>query len=157
MSCRGHRTVVFKSFHVFLRTNVALTSRLLHTKPRYSPSSTGPKIDTPNPTIRATANPWILYPGAALLLAGAGYVAYENYQPFRHALLAVVRCSRIARMCTYCSWYAADRRHAWFALLVNIHPFRCCNHRSYRLQVHFCSRLLVRGGKAARVFRVSRT
>jgi aarF domain-containing kinase len=39
----------------------------------------------------------LLYPVAALLLGGVGYVAYEKRQPFRHAVLAVVRCSRVAR------------------------------------------------------------
>jgi aarF domain-containing kinase len=28
--------------------------------------------------------------------AGVGFLAYENYQPFRHTVLAVVRCSRVA-------------------------------------------------------------
>ncbi|KAN0111476.1 ABC1 domain containing protein [Russula decolorans] len=28
--------------------------------------------------------------------AGVGFIAYENYQPFRHTVLAVVRCSRVA-------------------------------------------------------------
>lgn len=28
--------------------------------------------------------------------AGVGLIAYENYQPFRHTVLAVVRCSRVA-------------------------------------------------------------
>lgn len=38
-----------------------------------------------------------LTPPATLLLVGAaGYLAYEQYQPFRHTVLAVVRCSRIA-------------------------------------------------------------
>ena len=27
---------------------------------------------------------------------GVGFTAYENYQPFRHTVLAVVRCSRVA-------------------------------------------------------------
>jgi len=28
--------------------------------------------------------------------AGVGFIAYENYQPFRHTVLAVARCSRVA-------------------------------------------------------------
>ena len=28
--------------------------------------------------------------------AGVGFIAYENYQPFRHTVLAIVRCSRVA-------------------------------------------------------------
>ncbi len=31
---------------------------------------------------------------------GIGFVAYENHQPFRHTVLAVVRCSRVAS-----EWY----------------------------------------------------
>ncbi|KAF8135469.1 ABC1 family-domain-containing protein [Boletus edulis] len=70
------------------------TSQLPRTKPRYRFLSTGSKTDVPSSTRR----PWFLYPLAtAMLLGGAGYVAYENYQPFRHTVLAVVRCSRIAR------------------------------------------------------------
>jgi len=33
---------------------------------------------------------------AALVLSGAGYVGYTKHQPFRHSILAVVRCSRVA-------------------------------------------------------------
>ncbi|EIM82704.1 ABC1-domain-containing protein [Stereum hirsutum FP-91666 SS1] len=33
---------------------------------------------------------------ALLLVGGAGWVAYEKYQPFRHTVLAAVRCSRVA-------------------------------------------------------------
>jgi hypothetical protein len=33
---------------------------------------------------------------AIALGAGVGFIAYENYQPFRHSVLAVVRCSRVA-------------------------------------------------------------
>lgn len=33
---------------------------------------------------------------ALVLVGGAGWVAYEKYQPFRHTALAAVRCSRIA-------------------------------------------------------------
>ena len=43
-------------------------------------------------------NSWLAYPTSFLLLAGVGIVAYENYQPFRHTVLAVARCSRIAGM-----------------------------------------------------------
>ncbi|KAF9447494.1 atypical/ABC1/ABC1-B protein kinase [Macrolepiota fuliginosa MF-IS2] len=39
--------------------------------------------------------PWI-YSAAALLVGGAGYIAYQNYQPFRHTCLAAIRCSRVA-------------------------------------------------------------
>lgn len=99
MSCCAHRMAVLRPFQGFRRANVVYPSRLPHAKPGYRPLSTRVTTDTPNLTKRTTASPWILYPGTVLLLAGAGYVAYESYQPFRHALLAVVRCSRIARTC----------------------------------------------------------
>ena len=38
----------------------------------------------------------LLYSGSALALAGGAYLAYEDYKPFRHSVLAVVRSSRIA-------------------------------------------------------------
>ncbi|KAF8268634.1 ABC1-domain-containing protein [Lactarius quietus] len=42
------------------------------------------------------ARPLAAYSIAVAFGAGVGFVAYENYQPFRHTALAVVRCSRIA-------------------------------------------------------------
>ncbi|KIY50358.1 ABC1-domain-containing protein [Fistulina hepatica ATCC 64428] len=33
----------------------------------------------------------------ALVFSGGSYIAYEKYQPFRHSILAVVRCSRVAQ------------------------------------------------------------
>jgi aarF domain-containing kinase len=41
-------------------------------------------------------NPWIIYPTTLLLISGAGLVAYGKFQPFRHIVLASVRCSRVA-------------------------------------------------------------
>ncbi|RDB16803.1 ABC1 family protein MCP2 [Hypsizygus marmoreus] len=41
-------------------------------------------------------NPWILYSTPVLLLGGASWVAYEQSQPFRHTVLAFIRCSRVA-------------------------------------------------------------
>jgi hypothetical protein len=38
----------------------------------------------------------LMFAATTLFLAGAGYVAYEYYTPFRHTTLAVVRCSRVA-------------------------------------------------------------
>ncbi|KAG2059162.1 ABC1-domain-containing protein [Suillus hirtellus] len=40
---------------------------------------------------------WLWYPGTLLALTGVGYYAYENHQPSRHAVLATLRCSRLAR------------------------------------------------------------
>ncbi|EPQ57523.1 ABC1-domain-containing protein [Gloeophyllum trabeum ATCC 11539] len=42
----------------------------------------------------ARKHPWVLY--AALGLGGVGAVAYQTNKPFRHSVLAVVRCSRVA-------------------------------------------------------------
>ena len=37
-------------------------------------------------------------PTTVLVLGGVGVLAYNYNQPFRHTVLAVVRCSRIAGM-----------------------------------------------------------
>ncbi|KAI0829946.1 ABC1-domain-containing protein [Trametes gibbosa] len=39
---------------------------------------------------------WIVAPVTLLLVGGAGVAAYHYNQPFRHTVLAVVRCSRVA-------------------------------------------------------------
>ncbi|KAA1474282.1 ABC1-domain-containing protein [Dentipellis sp. KUC8613] len=44
---------------------------------------------------RFRSNAWLATSVAVLAVGGAGWVAFETYQPFRHTLLAVVRCSRI--------------------------------------------------------------
>lgn len=44
---------------------------------------------------RIRRRPWA-YPMAALLVGGAGYLAYQNHQPFRYTCLAAVRCWRVA-------------------------------------------------------------
>ena len=44
----------------------------------------------------AGARPLAAYSIAIAFGAGVGFVAYEKYQPFRHTVLAVVRCSRVA-------------------------------------------------------------
>ncbi|KAG6866354.1 hypothetical protein C0991_005275 [Blastosporella zonata] len=41
------------------------------------------------------SQPWITYPASIILLASAGWIAYDNSQPVRHVVLAVVRCSRL--------------------------------------------------------------
>jgi aarF domain-containing kinase len=41
-------------------------------------------------------HPFAAYSIAVVFGAGVGYIAYENRQPFRHTLLAVARCSRVA-------------------------------------------------------------
>ncbi|KAJ3724516.1 ABC1-domain-containing protein [Lentinula raphanica] len=44
----------------------------------------------------SSRNLWIACSTSLLLLTGAGTLAYYNYKPFRHALLAGIRCSRVA-------------------------------------------------------------
>ncbi|KAI0644509.1 ABC1-domain-containing protein [Trametes meyenii] len=46
------------------------------------------------PEIKASA--WVVVPATVLVLGGAGVLAYNYNQPFRHTVLAVVRCSRVA-------------------------------------------------------------
>lgn len=40
---------------------------------------------------------FLLYTGTLLALGGGFYVTYKTNEPFRHACLAAVRCSRVAR------------------------------------------------------------
>lgn len=46
--------------------------------------------------VGAGARPFAAYSIAVAFGAGVGFIAYEKYQPFRHTVLAVVRCSRVA-------------------------------------------------------------
>lgn len=48
---------------------------------------------------------WIVYPGGLLFLGGVSWTAYENSQPFRHSVLATVRCSRVAGKLPRCVGY----------------------------------------------------
>ncbi|KAH9963906.1 ABC1-domain-containing protein [Russula dissimulans] len=70
------------------------TRRLTRWLPRPSASGTHP------PPLRGAvsgrARSLTTYFTAIAFGAGVGYIAYENYQPFRHTVLAVVRCSRVA-------------------------------------------------------------
>lgn len=45
---------------------------------------------------RNSRNPWLATSTGILVIAGGSYAAYENYQPFRHSILAAVRCWRVA-------------------------------------------------------------
>jgi len=55
-----------------------------------------------------------MYPMATLLVGGAGYIAYQNHQPFRHTYLAAVRCWRVASAFSVCCPY--DLVHVLFML-----------------------------------------
>ncbi|KAG2150579.1 ABC1 family-domain-containing protein [Suillus clintonianus] len=46
---------------------------------------------------RPRGKSWFWYPATFLALTGAGYYAYENHQPTRHAVLATLRCSQLAQ------------------------------------------------------------
>ncbi|KAF9460710.1 ABC1 family-domain-containing protein [Collybia nuda] len=39
---------------------------------------------------------WTVYLGALLFIGGSSWIAFENFQPYRHSVLATVRCSRVA-------------------------------------------------------------
>ncbi|KAN0132090.1 ABC1 family domain containing protein [Lactarius tabidus] len=63
------------------------------------------------------ARPLAAYSIAIAFGVGVGFVAYENYQPFRHTVLAVDRCSRVAEAAvfgvidykrTFAKTYASD-------------------------------------------------
>ncbi|KAG1732224.1 ABC1 family-domain-containing protein [Suillus paluster] len=69
----------------FIRHNVDPNKRLA--------SSDAPRAQPKRPR----GNSWFFYPAALLALTGAGCYAYDNHQPSRHAVLATVRCSRLAR------------------------------------------------------------
>ncbi|KAF9501491.1 ABC1-domain-containing protein [Pleurotus eryngii] len=45
---------------------------------------------------RNSRSPWPATSTGILVIAGGSYAAYENYQPFRHSILAAVRCWRVA-------------------------------------------------------------
>lgn len=46
-----------------------------------------------NPPRKSRALPWI---ASLVFISGASLVAYNQYQPFRHSVHALVRCSRVA-------------------------------------------------------------
>ncbi|KAL4073963.1 ABC1 family-domain-containing protein [Scleroderma citrinum] len=49
-----------------------------------------------HPVGRSRVKTTLTFTVAAIVVSGTGYVAYEKYQPLRHSVLAVVRCSRVA-------------------------------------------------------------
>ncbi|KAK0485981.1 ABC1-domain-containing protein [Armillaria novae-zelandiae] len=40
-------------------------------------------------------NRWLVYPATILGLSGLGYLAYNNSKPFKHTVLAIIRCARV--------------------------------------------------------------
>ncbi|OJA08664.1 hypothetical protein AZE42_01169 [Rhizopogon vesiculosus] len=73
-----------RSQNSLIRHGVDLNKRLVSSQA----SQTPPK--------RPRGNSWLLYPTTLLALSGVAYYAYEQHQPFRHAVLATLRCSRLA-------------------------------------------------------------
>ncbi|KAM5535151.1 hypothetical protein V8D89_011237 [Ganoderma adspersum] len=71
--------------------NHAQKYRTISTNANAEASSSRPKASLPK------LNSWVfVVPTTLLVLGGAGVLAYNYNQPFRHTALAVVRCSRIA-------------------------------------------------------------
>ncbi|KIJ61310.1 hypothetical protein HYDPIDRAFT_137889 [Hydnomerulius pinastri MD-312] len=91
---RGHHQLL----HLHLNLNLKPSSQSLqHSSIRIRIKSPTRSFSTPPPRPNSRrAKSWLLLPTTTLLLGGAGYIAYEHYQPFRHAVLAVARCSRVA-------------------------------------------------------------
>ena len=81
---------------------------------------------SPRTSTKTSKSPWF-YPISALLLGGASWTAYENSQPFRHTILATVRCTRVG---------------GEFILFRDLKPFSfplsCSSFRSDRLQINLC-------------------
>ncbi|KIK67397.1 hypothetical protein GYMLUDRAFT_217651 [Collybiopsis luxurians FD-317 M1] len=72
--------------HLNCKTKRPLTKPFWPSKDRtYSSKST-----------KSNRSPWLVYSAAILLVTGSGTLAYYNSRSFRHAVLAGVRCSRVA-------------------------------------------------------------
>jgi hypothetical protein len=55
-----------------------------------------PKVKFPRRTSPHKTR-WHVYIGAILATSGVGVIAFGNYRPFRHTVLSIVRCSRVAQ------------------------------------------------------------
>ncbi|KAI0318269.1 ABC1-domain-containing protein [Amylostereum chailletii] len=83
---RGYGASLFRPLHFQSRT-------FTRWRPRIQPR--------PHTKFRASAdqayiNPWLVYPTALVVVTGVAWGSYENFQPFRHTVLATVRCTRVA-------------------------------------------------------------
>ena len=82
-------------------------------------------------------NGWLyVVPTTVLVVGGAGVLAYNYNQPFRHTVLAVARCSRIG----------GTLSSALIPRLRVTPPLRGRCPRSYRLQAHLRQDVCFRGG-----------
>ncbi len=107
-----------------------------------------PSLDSRHHERRRGIGPWIFYPTCAVILGTACFVAYETSQPFRHTVLAVVRCSRVAGI------YGSAGSHS----IPTEYIFcRCCNAQCHRLQDDNGQVVRI-GGRGERcIFRVPRS
>ncbi|KAK0226103.1 ABC1 family-domain-containing protein [Armillaria fumosa] len=56
------------------------------------------RTSEPGRTIQSRSrgpNRWLVYPATVLGLSGLGYLAYNNSKPFKHTVLAIIRCARV--------------------------------------------------------------
>ncbi|KAH7888736.1 ABC1 family-domain-containing protein [Phlebopus sp. FC_14] len=95
-TCAGHHRLSTSILRICF---AKCDPHILHTPTKTRSFNNGPaaldlRLHRKRTTSRARS--WFLYTGTALALAGAGFIAYEKYSPFRHSVLAVVRCSRVA-------------------------------------------------------------
>ena len=60
-----------------------------------------PNTDNNKDSDWSKTSPWIFYPTCAVIFGAACFVTYQTSQPFRHSVLALVRCSRAAGRCVF--------------------------------------------------------
>lgn len=88
-------TLIRRSHPQKLRADVGVLGRLAgrNVPPRRNVAYTSTPASDGQ---RTGSKSYVTVPTTLLVLGGLGYAAYENYKPFRHTMLAVVRCSRVA-------------------------------------------------------------
>ena len=79
-----------------LRTGVGLLAKNVGQRKNIPPCRNITTRAPASDSQRTGSKPYLTVPATLLVLGGLGYIAYENYKPFRHTVLAVVRCSRVA-------------------------------------------------------------
>ena len=66
--------------------------------------------------------PWIIYPTCAVIFGAACFVTYQTSQPFRHSLLAFLRCSRVAGK-MYFFFQKVTRELMYMWLIMQVPPY----------------------------------
>ncbi|KAH9839449.1 ABC1-domain-containing protein [Rhodofomes roseus] len=94
MCSLSHRWLAHNPWRV-LRHETHVVPRTPHTTHGLRLQSTAAPSHE-QPSRRRRVSGWVVYPTTLAALFGVGFVAYHYNQPFRHATLAVVRCSRVA-------------------------------------------------------------